>query len=289
MSGKEQADFNRGDVRHTTLMDRVHRGGRPLVMGILNVTPDSFYDGGRHQHIDSAVRRALQMIEDGADIIDIGGESTRPGAEPVPIDEEKARVLPVVDALRSLTDIPISIDTWKPDLATEAIVLGADMINDISFGTYSGNMFRIVAENPCMYVGMHIQGNPRNMQKKPVYKDVVRDVRDYLAERGSEAERMGVLHDRIMIDPGIGFGKTDPHNISLINGIGTLKELGYPVLVGTSRKSMFGRLLGLQPENRLVPSIVSAVLAVNNGARIVRVHDVAETVIALRTSHLLCE
>jgi dihydropteroate synthase len=254
---------------------------RPLVMGILNVTPDSFSDGGRYQALEFAVERAEQMIKDGVDIIDIGGESTRPGSPSVPADEELRRVMPAVYALREL-GYPLSIDTCKPDVMREAIVAGADMINDIN-GFRAPGAIEAVKDSDCALCVMHMQGTPQDMQVQPAYGDVVADVIAFLRERIAALLAAGVARERITIDPGFGFGKSVAHNYALLRSISRMEsELGQPVLAGLSRKSMIGAVTGRSVEQRLAGSLAGALAAVAQGARIVRVHDVAETVDALK-------
>jgi dihydropteroate synthase len=254
---------------------------RPLVMGILNVTPDSFSDGGRYQALEFAVERAEQMIKDGVDIIDIGGESTRPGSPSVPADEELRRVMPAIYALREL-GYPLSIDTCKPDVMREAIIAGADMINDIN-GFRAPGAIEAVKDSDCGLCVMHMQGTPQDMQASPDYDDVVADVIAFLRERIDALLAAGVARERITIDPGFGFGKSVEHNYALLRSISRMEgELGLPVLAGLSRKSMIGAVTGRSVEQRLAGSLAGALAAVAQGARIVRVHDVAETVDALK-------
>ncbi|MCS0631333.1 dihydropteroate synthase [Telluria mixta] len=254
---------------------------RPLVMGILNVTPDSFSDGGRYQALEFAVERAEQMIKDGVDIIDIGGESTRPGSPSVPVDEELRRVMPAIYALREL-GYPLSIDTCKPDVMREAIIAGADMINDIN-GFQAPGAIEAVKDSDCGLCVMHMQGTPQDMQARPDYEDVVTDVIAFLRERVDALLAAGVARERITIDPGFGFGKSVEHNYALLRSISRMEsELGLPVLAGLSRKSMIGAVTGRSVEQRLAGSLAGALAAVAQGARIVRVHDVAETVDALK-------
>lgn len=254
---------------------------RPLVMGILNVTPDSFSDGGRYQSLEFALERAEQMIKDGVDIIDIGGESTRPGSPSVPVQEELARVMPAIFALREL-GYALSIDTCKPEVMREAIIAGADMINDINAFRAPGAI-EAVADSDCGLCIMHMQGTPQDMQAQPVYQDVVEEVIAFLRERVEALEAAGVARERVTIDPGFGFGKTVEHNVALLRSINRMeRELGLPVLAGLSRKSMIGALTGRPVEQRLAGSLGGALAAVAQGARIVRVHDVAETVDAIR-------
>jgi dihydropteroate synthase len=254
---------------------------RPLVMGILNVTPDSFSDGGRHHALEAALEGAEQMIKDGVDIIDIGGESTRPGSPSVPVAEELNRVMPVIYALREL-GYPLSIDTCKPEVMREAIIAGADMINDIN-GFRAPGAIEAVKDGDCGLCVMHMQGTPQDMQAQPVYADVVAEVIAFLRERVEALLAAGIAPDRVTIDPGFGFGKSVEHNYALLRNISRMQqELGLPVLAGLSRKSMIGAVTGRPVEQRLAGSLGGALAAVAQGARIVRVHDVAETVDALK-------
>ena len=254
---------------------------RPLVMGILNVTPDSFSDGGRYQALEFAVERAEQMIKDGVDIIDIGGESTRPGSPSVPVDEELRRVMPAIYALREL-GYPLSIDTCKPEVMREAVIAGADMINDIN-GFRAPGAIEAVQDSDCALCVMHMQGTPQDMQASPAYEDVVADVIAFLRERVDALLASGVVRERITIDPGFGFGKSVEHNYALLRSISRMEsDLGLPVLAGLSRKSMIGAVTGRSVEQRLAGSLGAALAAVAQGARIIRVHDVAETVDALK-------
>jgi dihydropteroate synthase len=257
---------------------------KALVMGILNVTPDSFSDGGRYHALEFAMSRAEEMIADGVDMIDIGGESTRPGSPSVPEDEELRRVMPVLYALRDLGK-PLSVDTCKPKVMREAIIAGADMINDIN-GFRAPGALEAVVESDCGLCIMHMQSTPQTMQQQPVYADVVREVTDFLRERVGAMEAAGIARERICIDPGFGFGKTVEHNYALLRHIGQMQaELGLPVLAGLSRKSMIGAVTGRPVEQRMAGSLAGALAAVAHGARIVRVHDVAETVDALKVWH----
>lgn len=255
-------------------------GRRTLVMGILNVTPDSFSDGGQFFTLESAVERARQLIREGADIVDIGGESTRPGAQPVSVEEELRRVIPVIRAIRTESSVPISVDTYKAPVAEAALEAGANIINDISALRFDPQMVKIVARARVPVVLMHMQGDPRTMQQNPVYTDVVREIKEFFIDRIAFAVAHGVKRERILIDPGIGFGKTVAHNIEILRRLGELEELGCPIVIGTSRKSFIGRLgsTGSEPlpiDQRLEGTIASNVIAVLNGAQIVRVHDVA--------------
>ncbi|BAO44628.1 dihydropteroate synthase [Thiolapillus brandeum] len=252
----------------------------PVVMGILNVTPDSFSDGGRYVVPDAAVAAARAMQDNGAAIIDIGGESTRPGAEPVSVQEEMDRVVPVIEALRELLDIPLSIDTSKPEVMEEAVKAGAGMINDVNALRASGavEMASALSVPVCL---MHMQGEPRTMQQAPRYGDVVAEVKEFLRQRIRHCETAGIPRENILVDPGFGFGKTLEHNLALLRALSGFCELGAGVLAGLSRKSMLGALTGREAHERLAGSIAAAVLAAERGAAIVRVHDVAETVDAL--------
>jgi dihydropteroate synthase len=254
---------------------------RPLVMGILNVTPDSFSDGGRFVARDSAQRRAEAMIAEGVDIIDIGGESTRPGAASPSMDEELQRVMPVLSALRDCGK-PLSVDTLKPGVMREALGAGADMINDVN-GFRTPDALEAVRDSDCGLCVMHMQHQPQTMQENPGYTDVVAEVLAFLRQRCAALTGAGVDAGRICIDPGFGFGKTVEHNLSLLKNIGRIRdELALPVLAGLSRKSMLGALTGRGVEERLAASLAAALVAVERGARIVRVHDVAQTVDALK-------
>jgi dihydropteroate synthase len=250
---------------------------RTAVVAILNVTPDSFYDGGRRPDADAAVADAMAMVEAGADIIDIGGESTRPGASPVPVDEELARVLPIIRSLRRVTQLPISIDTYKSAIAKAALAEGADIVNDISALTFDSGMVDLVAAEKVPVVLMHMQGTPYTMQLAPHYGDVVAEVRDFLACRVEFAVERGVEREKIIIDPGIGFGKTLEHNLDLLRGLPALARVGQPLLVGVSRKGFIGTLLDAVPDERLEGSLAAAVASVLAGAHMIRVHDVKAT------------
>ena len=250
--------------------------GRVLIMGILNVTPDSFSDGGRFLSPDAAVERALAMEKEGADIIDVGGESARPGADPVPVEEELRRVLPVLERLRGKLRIPISIDTTKAEVAEAALRAGASIVNDISALRFDPAMAPLVAKFGAGLVLMHMLGTPKTMQQAPHYEDVVTEVRDFLAERAQYAQSQGIPREAIAVDPGIGFGKTVEHNLELLRRLPELVELGFPVLVGPSRKSFIGAILGLGVEERLEGTLAACAVAVVRGADILRVHDVKE-------------
>lgn len=251
---------------------------RPIVMGIVNVTPDSFSDGGLHSHRDGAIAHALQLIAEGADIIDIGGESTRPGASPVSVQEELDRVLPVIEGLPG---VPVSIDTFKPEVMKQAIAAGVHMVNDIN-ALQDDVAMKAVAMSRVAMCLMHKQGNPQTMQLLPDYRDVVDEVSHFLRTRIEAAEAAGIERQRIVIDPGFGFGKTLEHNLALLRELNKFTELCVPVLAGLSRKSMLGALTGQDAAHRLSASVAAALIAVQRGASIVRVHDVRATVDALK-------
>lgn len=255
----------------------------PLVMGILNVTPDSFFDGGKHHTMEGALDHALRMIEEGADIIDIGGESTRPYADPVPEEEELRRIVPVIEALRASSDILISVDTYKAGVADAALCAGADIINDISGLTYDDAMAQVVARNDAWVVIMHIKGTPRNMQVDPHYDDVVAEISEFLRLQMDHAVRAGVDPEKIIIDPGIGFGKRVEDNLRILKMLGEFKKLGRPVLIGTSMKSFIGKAAGLPIEERVEGTLASLAVALMNGADILRVHDVKKAKKVLMT------
>jgi len=255
-------------------------------MGVLNVTPDSFSDGGDFFSVESAVERALAMQAEGAAIIDIGGESTRPGAEPVSVEEEIRRVVPVIEALHPQLSVPISIDTHKPQVMRAAVDAGAGFINDVNALRTPG---ALQAASGCgvPVCLMHMQGEPRTMQADPRYDDVVKEVSGFLQQRAADCEQAGIARERILLDPGFGFGKTLAHNLQLLAGLEAVAALGFPLLVGLSRKSMIGKLLGLDVDERLGASIALAVLAVERGATLVRAHDIAPTWQALQMSAAL--
>jgi dihydropteroate synthase len=248
---------------------------RSLIMGVVNVTPDSFSDGGLHFDRDVAVAHARALIEEGADILDVGGESTRPGAEPVPLHEERRRVIPVIEALATC-GVPVSVDTRQPALMREAIAAGASVVNDVDALEGPGAL-ESVARSCAAVCIMHKKGDPRTMQQNPHYDDVVAEVRDYLKTRIDAAVDAGIERERIIIDPGFGFGKTQEHNIALLRNLHVLTALDVPVLVGLSRKGMLGKITGRVPRERVHASVAAALFAVTRGAHIVRVHDVTET------------
>jgi len=253
---------------------------RPQVMGIVNVTPDSFSDGGQHAGSAAALRHCEALLRDGADLLDIGGESTRPGSPPVPLDEELARVLPVVRGAVSL-GVPVSVDTYKPEVMQQVLDLGADIVNDVWALRQTGAV-EIVARHPhCGVCLMHMHREPQTMQVQPMEGDVPAQVLSFLKQRAMAVQALGVEKARILLDPGIGFGKTVAQNFALLARQNELLQAGYPLLAGWSRKSPLGAVSGLEVGSRIIPSIAAALLAVERGARVVRVHDVAETVQAL--------
>jgi dihydropteroate synthase len=259
---------------------------RVAIMGILNVTPDSFADGGRWNTTERALAHAEELIEQGADIIDVGGESSRPGAAPVSVDEEKQRVLPVIEALGARFAVPISIDTYKADVARAALDAGATIVNDIS-ALSDAPMAALAAEREAGLVLMHMQGSPRDMQNDPWYEDLLAEVLAYLRNATDRALAAGVQRERLAIDPGIGFGKTAAHNVELIRHLGRFAGLGFPVLIGVSRKNFIGRLTGQEITDRLHGTIAAVTAALLCGARIVRVHDVAPTRDAARVAEAI--
>lgn len=252
---------------------------KTYIMGILNVTPDSFFDGGKYINLRKAVDRGLQLVEEGADIIDIGGESTRPGAEPISVDEELKRVIPVIENLSKKINIPISIDTYKAKVAEEAIKAGATIINDISGLRFDPQMPYIAAKYDTPVVIMHIKGTPKNMQINPLYDALIPEIMEYLRNSIVIAKNAGVKENRIIIDPGIGFGKKLEHNLLIIKKLKEFTSLGKPILIGVSRKSFIGKILGDAPvEHRLEGTMAAVAVSVINGANIVRVHDVKEII-----------
>ncbi len=246
------------------------------IMGVLNVTPDSFSDGGDYFNIDQAVNRVFEMQEQGADIIDIGGESTRPGALPVTEGQEMARIIPIIEKTRKQLYIPISVDTYKSGVAQAALEAGADVVNDISGGRFDAQMAAVVAKTGAGYVIMHIKGEPRNMQTAPFYENVLVEVFDVLASCVEQAQKAGVQSEQMVIDPGIGFGKRLQDNYRILNKLDYFKKLGVPLLVGPSRKSFIGKLLDLPAHERIEGTIAAVTAAILRGAHIVRVHDVRE-------------
>jgi len=243
-------------------------------MGVLNVTPDSFSDGGLYFDKDKAVEKGFELAADGADIIDVGGESTRPGTDPVPAQEELRRVIPVISALREKTDVLISVDTTKSEVAEAAVEAGADIINDISAFRFDSRMPLLAAQKGVSVILMHMKGTPKTMQVNPSYVDLLAEIKSFLQEKIGAAQAYGINKEKIIIDPGIGFGKSPEDNLILINNLSFLEELERPILVGTSRKSFLGSILNLPPQERSEGSIASAILSIIRGAHILRVHDV---------------
>ena len=254
---------------------------RPIVMGILNATPDSFSDGGKFKTAKDAIAQAELMIESGVDLIDIGGESTRPGAEPVALQEELDRVLPVIEALKDC-GVPLSIDTYKAETMRQALRAGVDCVNDIWALRQEGAADAVLESKDCGIILMHMQRDPQTMQFNPEYHDVLAQVMQFLQERAELLKAKGVEENRIAIDPGFGFGKSLEHNLTMLTHFDQFSQLGFTVLAGISRKSMLGKITGKDTHERLAPSIAAAVMAADRGARIVRVHDVPETVDALK-------
>ena len=266
----------------TDIWNRIQnaRNSTPAIMGILNVTPDSFSDGGAHSTVDAAVSHALKLEQSGADILDIGGESTRPGSSPVSAQEELDRVIPVIEGIRKHSGIPISLDTQKAAVVTEALRYRIDCINDISAMTADPSMRSVAAESGLPVILMHMQGTPTTMQDDPVYSDVVTEVQDYLVQRADEARQAGIT--RIVLDPGIGFGKRLEHNLVLLAATQRFALLDYPILIGTSRKGFIGEVTGLPVERRIGGTVASVLWAAQQGASIVRVHDVEDVRSALQ-------
>ncbi len=258
-----------------------------LVMGIVNVTPDSFFDGGRYLDASAAVAHALQLIGQGAGIIDVGGESTRPGAAPVDEAEELRRVMPVIERLVGQINVPISIDTMKPGVAEAALGAGASIVNDVGANRDDPGLWRLVAGAGAGYVCMHMQGTPQTMQVRPTYTDVVRAVGEYFTERLRRLHDCGVGREQIILDPGIGFGKTAEHNLQLLGAAQSFTRFGRPLLLGVSRKSFIGKLLGAELAERLPAALACACLAVEAGVQIIRAHDVAETVQAVKMTEAI--
>lgn len=251
---------------------------RPRIMGIINVTPDSFSDGGRHDTAKAAIAHGLRLVEEGADILDIGGESTRPGADTVPLDEELRRVMPVIEGLRASTDARISIDTRNAEVMRRAAQAGADILNDVSALTHDPQALEVAAESGLPVILMHAQGDPKTMNDDPQYTDVVLDVFDFLEQRIAACEAAGIPKGKVVVDPGIGFGKHLRHNVAMMAGLATLHGLGVPILLGASRKKMIGQLCDVRdPEDRIPGSLASVLVGAAQGVQVVRVHDVAAT------------
>ena len=263
--------------KNSSLITQIYNQPTPCIMGILNVTPDSFFDGGKFSQLDKALQQVELMMADGVDIIDIGGESTRPGAEPVAEDEEISRVIPVLKAIKARFDVYVSIDTNKAAVMSEAITYNADLINDVC-ALQNNGCVSVVAQSDIPVCLMHMQGKPRTMQQKPHYTDIITDIKDFFRDRIDVCKAAGIDSGRLVLDPGFGFGKTVTHNYHLLSQLHVFKDLGLPLLSGTSRKSMIGSLLNRKVEHRLAGSLATAILAAQQGAAIVRVHDVQETV-----------
>jgi dihydropteroate synthase len=258
-----------------------------LVMGVVNVTPDSFSDGGKFSDPARAAEHALELVAQGAEILDLGGESTRPGAEPVGEAEELRRVLPVIEQLAARVKIPLSIDTMKPAVARAALRAGASLVNDVAANRENDAMWQVVAEFRAGYICMHAQGTPQTMQANPVYADVVREVDDFFRSRLRRLNACQVAAEQVVLDPGIGFGKTPAHNLQLLANVGSFTTWQRPLLLGVSRKSFMGKLLGAEVNARLPASLACAILAVAAGVQIIRTHDVAETVQAVRMAEAI--
>ncbi len=261
---------------------KLELGSRTLIMGILNVTPDSFSDGGLFAEVEKAVEHAKNMVAEGADIIDVGGESSRPGADTVSVEVEKARVLPVIERLAGTVEVPISIDTYKSSVARDALNMGACMVNDITALRGDPDMASVVAEAGVPVVLMHMKGTPRDMQLDPHYDSLISEITSFLSTRIQAAMDAGISQNQIIIDPGIGFGKTVAHNLEIIRRLSEFKPLGKPILIGTSRKSFIGKVLGLSTDDRLEGTAASIAVAIANGADIVRIHDVKEVARVVR-------
>jgi dihydropteroate synthase len=268
---------------------RVKLGKKPLIMGILNVTPDSFSDGGKYIAQESIRKQIDRMIQDGADLVDVGGESSRPFSKPVPVDEELKRVIPAIEEIRKNSSIPISIDTTKAEVAEKAIQAGADIINDISALRFDPKMIEVARSYDVPVIIMHMQGTPQNMQQEPAYNDIIHEISDFFYERISWAEKRGLSKEKIIIDPGIGFGKTVSHNLTILNHLDEFTKIGCPVLIGHSRKSFIGKVLHLEVEDRdHATAIISAFCCLKNIA-IVRVHDVKKTALAIHMTDAILQ
>ncbi len=257
---------------------------RTHIMGVLNVTPDSFSDGGKFFGLEKALSQSLKMVEEGADIIDIGGESTRPSSVPVSLEEEEKRVLPVIEALAKKITVPISIDTYKSQIARKALESGAEMINDISGLRFDSEMVKVASRSNVPVIIMHIKGTPQNMQENPYYENVIKEIKDYFEERINLATASGISEENIILDPGIGFGKRFEDNLVVLKNLKEFKKLEKPLLLGLSRKSFIGKILDLPVEERLEGSLAALAYSIMQGAHIVRVHDVKESVRVARVA-----
>lgn len=267
------------NLQHPNMMQKTRSGKiidytKPVIMGILNITDDSFYDGGQYSDMDAALKHCESMINNGATIIDVGGESTRPGAMAIAVDEEIEKVVPIVTAIKKNFDIVVSVDTYKAKVAESALVAGADIINDISGLNFDSEMVSVVAKYQIPVVIMHIQGTPHDMQKKPYYDDVILELIEYFDERVDFAVKSGILRENIIIDPGIGFGKRLEDNLQILKNIQSFKKYGLPILIGVSRKSIIGAILNNQVDDRLYGTLGANILAITKGANVLRVHDV---------------
>jgi len=258
-------------------------------MGILNITPDSFSDGGKYFDFKKAVQRAVEIEQEGADIIDVGGESTRPFSEPITIEEELKRVIPVIKEIRKLTDLPISVDTYKSEVAKKAIEVGADIVNDISGLTFDNNMKKVIKDYKIPVIIMHIKGKPKDMQVSPVYNNLIEDIIGFLENKKKQLNKCGISDDKIIIDPGIGFGKKIKHNYIIINNLKKLKRINLPILIGVSRKSFLGKPFDLETSERLEGTIVATTISFLQGASIFRTHDVSPIKKALETAKFFKE
>ena len=259
-------------------------GDKTLIMGVINVTSDSFYADSRVLNEEKAIERGLFFIESGADIVDIGGMSTRPGSESIDIEKELKRVIPVVKGIRSRSDVFLSVDTYNPEVAEQAVAQGADIINDISGLSFNNGLEEVVSHKGVYIILMHMRGKPADMQKRAVYNDVINEVLEELDISIVKALGAGINKEKIILDPGIGFAKLAEHNLTLLRNLPFLKEKGYPVIVGLSRKSFLGALTGLEPEERLIPTVAANAISIFQGVDIIRVHDVKEAVITAQIS-----
>ncbi len=264
-------------------------GKRTYIVGVLNVTPDSFSDGGLYYRLEAALKQAERLIEAGADIIDIGGESTRPFSKPVPAEEELSRVIPVIEAIRKRFDIPISIDTYKAKVAKEALEAGAQIINDISALRFDPQMSQVVAEYQAPVILMHMKGTPQTMQIDPSYEDVIGEIKDFLVRRAEEAQRAGIKKEKIILDPGIGFGKRFEDNLKIIKEIKAFFDLGYPIMLGPSRKSFLGQILDKEARERDTGTMAVVALAAYQGVHLIRVHNVEMAVDTIKVIQALKE
>lgn len=281
---KQKEDFQLCCGKYTLNLNR-----RTHIMGILNITPDSFYDGGRYRGVEQALRRAEEMLAQGADIIDVGGESSRPGSEEVSLAEETRRVIPVVERLVQEIDVPISIDTHKKEVARQALDLGVHIINDITALSEDSGLGRVIAEREAVVILMHMQGSPRDMQKNPHYQALIPEISSFFEKALKRAQVCGIKIEKILLDPGIGFGKKTKHNLEIIKNLRKFSALGRPLLLGPSRKKLIGEVLGLPAGERLLGTAATVSAAILNGAHILRVHDVREMVQVARMTDAICK